>query len=155
MTGGLENGAHCAFLCDPACIHDDHSLGGSSDHAHVMRDENHRHAEFFAQLVEKLEYLRLDRHVEGRSRLVRNQQPGSARNRHGDHHSLTHSPRELVRVFIDAIFGRRNSDPLKKIDGQCPRLFRRQSLMQPDGLRNLIADRKNGVEGAHRLLEDH
>ena len=52
-----------------------------------------------AQLVEELEDLGLDRHVEGGRRLVGDEQLGLAGERHGDHDPLAHAARELVGVL--------------------------------------------------------
>ena len=52
-----------------------------------------------------LSILRLDRHVQGRCRLVRDQKLRVARKRHGDDHTLLHSAGELVRVLASAASG--------------------------------------------------
>ena len=46
------------------------------DHAQVVRDEDHRHAELVLQLAEQVEDLRLDGDVQRRRRLVGDQQRG-------------------------------------------------------------------------------
>ena len=46
------------------------------------------------QVVDQLEDLGLDGHVEGRGRLVGDEQLGPGRRGHGDHHALAHAAGE-------------------------------------------------------------
>ena len=75
------------------------SLG---DDAEVVGDQDHRHPALAAQVVEQLQDLRLDRHVERGRRLVGDQQLGLAGERDRDHHALAHAAGELVRVVARA-----------------------------------------------------
>ena len=76
--------------------------------------------------------------------------------RHGDHGALAHPAGELVRVFVDALAGRGDADPVQHLDGalhvRCGRLI---ALVQLHRLRDLLADGVDRVQGGHRLLEDH
>ena len=51
------------------------------------------------ELAHQIEDLRLDGHVEGRGRLVGDQELRIAGERHGDHHPLPHAAGELMRIF--------------------------------------------------------
>jgi hypothetical protein len=59
----------------------------------------------------------LNRNVEGRGRLVSDQQDRRAGQSHGDHHTLAHATRELVRVLVDTLLGRGDPYALEHIDG--------------------------------------
>ena len=74
---------------------------------------------------EQLEDLRLDRDVERGRRLVGDQQIRLARERHRDHHALPHAARQLVRIRVDALLGRRDADQLEHLDRdrRAPRRF--------------------------------
>ncbi len=74
-----------------AADHDDDTVGDLGDDAHVVRDEKHRHVHLVLKGADQLENLRLDRHVERRRRLVGDQQARFARQRHRDHHALSHA----------------------------------------------------------------
>jgi hypothetical protein len=74
-----------------------------------VRDQQDRHVQAALQRVEQFQDLSLDGHVERRRRLVRDQQRRIARERHGDHHALTHPTGQLVRVVPDPL--RRRRDP--------------------------------------------
>ena len=65
-----------------------------------MRDEEDRRAERRLHLLDELEDLGLDRHVEGRRRLVRDEEAGVARERDRDERPLLHPPAQLVRVLV-------------------------------------------------------
>lgn len=71
--------------------HHDDIIGHLSHHAHVVRDEDHRHAEFGLQFPDYGEDLGLNGNVQSGRRLVRDQEPGAAGERHGDHHALAHA----------------------------------------------------------------
>ena len=55
--------------------------------------------------LDQVEDLRLHRDVEGRGRLVGEQQRRAAGQGDGDHHALAHAARQLVRVLVEAAAG--------------------------------------------------
>ena len=87
-------------LDDPARVH--HGDARRPTSATTPRSwviEHDRHAVLVAaSSASSVEDLRLDGDVEGRRRLVRDQDSGSHDERHRDHHALAHAARELVRV---------------------------------------------------------
>ena len=65
-----EEGVHVRHLHDLPGIHDRDLLGHLGDHPEVVGDEKDGGAGLLLELVHQIEDLRLDRHVEGRGRLV-------------------------------------------------------------------------------------
>ena len=61
------------------------------------------------QRAHQVEDLRLDGDVERRGRLVGDQQPRLAGQRHRDHRALAHAARQLVRILVEALLGRRDA----------------------------------------------
>ena len=61
-----------------------------------MRDEDHREAELLTQLVEQVDDLLLDGHVQGGRRLVGQDQGGVTGQRHGDEDTLALTAGELA-----------------------------------------------------------
>ena len=55
-------------------VHHQHLIGNISDHAHVVRDEQHRRAAVLLQLFDEFQYLLLRGHVQSCGRLVANQE---------------------------------------------------------------------------------
>ncbi len=106
-------------------------------------------------LLDQVQDLALDRHVEGRGRLVRDQQLRPAGQRHRDHHALPHAAGELVRVLLQPPLGRRDTDVAEGVDGDRLGLGLVGLVVEADRLGQLVADREHGVEARHRLLEDH
>ncbi len=86
-----ENLVDRTFLDLLALPHDDDMVGHFCNHAHVMGDEDHAHAECLLQVAHDVEDLRLNGHVERGGRLVGDQQLWAAGKRHGDHHALAHA----------------------------------------------------------------
>ena len=140
---------------DASGIHDDHAVGVPRDHAEVVRDEQDRHPELLLQAVEQLENLRLNRDVQRRRRLIGNQHLRVADERHRNHHALPHPPRQLMRVVVDALVGVGDADQAQHLDRACARGALGQMLMDDRRLGDLVADRKDGIQRRHRLLEDH
>ncbi len=96
---------------DAARVHDGDAVGDFGDDAEVVRDEEHGEVARPPQLVDQLKNLRLNGHVERGRRLVGDEQPRVARERHRDHHALPHPARELVRVVVRAARRGRGSTP--------------------------------------------
>ena len=65
---------------------------------------------------DQLEDLRLDRDVERGRRLVRDQHPRVAGERHRDHHPLAHAARELVRIVVHAPLRLGDADRAQQLD---------------------------------------
>ena len=120
-----------------------------------MGDEQDRHPLVLLQRLDQLQDLRLDGHVQRRRRLVRDQQPRVAGQRHGDHHALAHPAGKAVRIVVEPRLGRRDAHLFQQADGF--RLGRgpRQPPVQHDRFGNLRADGQHRVKRGHRLLKDH
>ena len=144
-----------AFLDLLAAQHHDHPVGDLGDHAHVVGDEHHRHADLVLQSLDQVEDLRLDRYVERGGWLVGDQQARPARQRHGDHHPLAHAAGELVRILRELLLRLRDADQLQHLQRLGQRLILGLPLVQHDRLGDLEADREHRVQRGHRLLEDH
>ena len=104
-------------LDDLAGVHHVDAVGVAGDDAEVVRDDDDGRAELAAQAGHDFQHLRLNRHVERRRRLVGEQQLRVAGHGHGDHHALSHTTGELVRVVVDAALGLGDADHLEQLDG--------------------------------------
>ena len=80
---------------------------------------------------------------------------GIARERHRDHHPLSHAARKLMRIIVRTQFriGNRNFDHC--LDGRLARGFPRKTTMKTQRLGYLLADREDGIQRGHRILKDH
>ena len=93
MLGPVEEVERRGLLLDHlAGVHDDDVVRGLLDHAHVVRDDDHRHLVLVAEVVEQVEHGCLHGHVERGRRLVRDQELRVAGERDRDHHALAHPP---------------------------------------------------------------
>ena len=96
--------------------------------------------------------MSLDHDVERRDGLVRDDDFGIARQRHCDHHALSHAAGELVRVIPEAISV--DADDFQQVTGAAPCNLLFDPFMEEDGLCDLVSDSPDWVEGVHRALED-
>ena len=121
MLGGLEQHLGLGDLNDLARIHDRDVVTGLGNHAHVVGHQDHGHPRPLLQIHKEREDLILDRHVEGRRRLIRQNELGLGSHRHGDHRTLEHAARPLERVFVVALLRARYADAPQELDPGPPR----------------------------------
>ena len=86
-----EDAADGAGFHQFAVPHDGDAIGHLGDDAHVVGDQEQAGPDLPGQLAHQLEDLGLHRHVQGRRRLVGDQEFRFERHRHGDHHALAHA----------------------------------------------------------------
>ena len=140
-------------LDDLAQVHDRHLVTDVPHHGQVVRDHHVRQAQLVLQVFEQVDHLGLDRHVQGRDRLVRHDQLGPQRERAGDPDPLALAAGELVRVAVVVL--RVEPDQLQQfLDGGLDAIsvltFCSRSgapMIPPDGVPR--------VQRRVRVLEDH
>ena len=103
-------------LDDAAGVHDNDLVCDLRDDAQVVRDQDDRGVELVLELVDQLDDLRLDRHVERRRRLVGDQQIRLIGQGHGDHHALALASGELMRVGPQTALGLGQADQAQQLD---------------------------------------
>ena len=155
MAAVVEDVAGGPGLHHVAAIHHHGPIGDLRHHAHVVGDEEHRHVLLFLQLLDQVKDLALDRHVEGRRRLVGDQELRLGGERHGDHHALTHAAGELMGIFVETGAGVGDAHLLEQPHRLGARRRARQAEMADERFGDLPADREDRIEAGHRLLEDH
>ena len=90
-------------LDDFAEIHDRDSMADMVHHVEIMGDEDEGKAEIALQGLEKIEDLRLDRDVEGRDRLIGDDQPRLHRQGAGDADALPLAAAEGMRELVPCV----------------------------------------------------
>ena len=155
VLGPLHNLGGFSGLDDLPLLHDAQPVGQPAHDAHVVGDEQDRHAQPSLQAHQQLQQLRLDGHVQGGGGLVRDEQIRLVGQGHGDHHPLPLSAGQLVRVGAEP--------PLGILDADEPQQFHRarggrrpvEALVQLQGLADLALDGVERVQRRHGLLENH
>ena len=139
-------------LDDLAGVHDDGAVGDVGHDAPVVGDDQDRHAGGVLQVAQQLEDLGLHGDVEGRGRLVGDQELRPAGEREGDVDALGHAAGDLVRVRGEHPFGVGQLDLFQQFDStrspSCPR----QVLVQADDLVEVAPDGVRRVEAAQGVL---
>src|SRR5665213_609632 len=137
----------------PAVHHDD-AVRAPGDDAHVVRDQEDTHAEFFAQRVNDVQDLGLDGDVERRGRLVGDEEFGLTDETHGDYDALAKSPGKFKGVLVEP-FGRSGHlDHIEDFKGPRARLFVGGAVVDAQALADLTTDLHGRVERAHRVLRN-
>src|SRR5690606_2290199 len=167
MAGTREDLFLLAALHQPAALHDRDALREAPYQVQVVRDQQHGHRlARTAFRIEAFDFLRLQieqelhdarshRHVERGRRLVRDQELRPACQRHRDDRALQLPAGELMRVAVDAALRLANARAREQRDGSLTRFALRQLLVQHQRFDDLAADRVDGIQRGHRLLEDH
>ena len=155
VGGGGEQLPHRCLFQLFTVAHHDNLVRHFRDHGHIMRDEDHRHAQFGLQLADGVEDLRLNGHVQRGRRLIRDQKLRPARQRHRDHHALQHPARQLVWMLPHHVRRMGNANFFKHLQRNRLGLLPFHGPVHQDGFHDLVADAEHRVERGHRFLKDH
>ena len=153
MRHGAEQGGGLALLDHLAVLHDGDAVGHVGHHREVVGDHQEARAVLLRQFLQEVEDHRLGGDVQCGGRLVGDQEARAQGDGHGDHHPLALAAGEVVGVAVEReLLGRQT--------GAGQRLARGGAgvaglAVDADHLGHLLADGLQGIEGRHRLLEDH
>jgi hypothetical protein len=138
---------------DLAQVHDCDPVADVPDHGQVVRDHHVGQAQLVLQVLEQVDDLGLDRHVERGHRLVGDDQLGPQRQRAGDPDALPLAAGEFVRVAV-VVLGV-EPDQLEQLLYAAPDPAGHLDPLQPVRGSHDGADRVPGVERGVGVLEDH
>ena len=119
-----------------------------------MGDHDDRHAHFLLNILHQFEDPGLDRHVQGCSRLVRDQNIRLAGKRHGDHDPLPHASGEFEGILLHAFFRFVDIDKVQHFHCPVPRLLLVAFRVEQDRFHQLVSDRIGRVKAGHGILEN-
>jgi hypothetical protein len=121
----------------------------------MVRYEDDRAREAAAQVLQQRHDLRLDRRIERRRGLVGEQQIRLDQERHGDHHSLAHAARKLVRIGRDPQCA--SAMPTLESAAIARRCAASRIFRDDAGAtrRQMRTDGEQRIQRRHRILEDH
>ena len=151
----VEDLGHRALLHDDARVHHVDPVAGRQDQSQVVGDIDHRGVELAGKLRDQLDDAGLDGHVERGGRLVEQQQRRVGQERHGDHHALLLTARDLVRIGGHDPFRVRDVDVAQDLVRAVVGVLRADLLVVQRHLHQLLAQRHARVERGHGLLIDH
>ncbi len=147
-----KDGVGRAFLHHAAEIHHDDPVADVPDHVEIVGDEQHGEPEVALQPGEQIDDLRLDRDVERRDRLVRDDEARLHRERAGDDDPLALAAGELMRIAVR--MGRGEADALEQLHDARPPPARLPEPMDLERLAENIRDAHARVEAGERILEN-
>ena len=139
-------------LRDATEVHDRDPVADVLDHAHVVGHEEIGQPKLALQLLEQVQDLGLDRHVERGDGLVADDQVGFEDERPGDPDPLALPAGKLVRVAARVI--RREPDEVHHPADLVPSFVRAPESVDPEPLADAVGDRRPRVEARVRVLED-
>ena len=119
----LWRGKHYLYrsaLYNPAQIHHRYVVSNVGHYTEIVGDIKDAHTQSPLPLTQQSENLAFGGHVERCRRLICNQNPRTAAQRHGDHRALAHSSAELMRISPGSVGGTRHPDRFQRSDGRVP-----------------------------------
>ena len=140
---------------DEAGIHHQHSLRQARDHPEIMGDPDDGHAQLIAQALDQIDDLGLDGDIQGGRRFVGYQDLWVAGQGHRNHHSLAHTPGELVRVIRQPFRGLGYANHFQQLDRPLTGLRFGHAQVHPQLFGNLVLDGQYRIKRRHRILENH
>ena len=106
-------------------------------------------------LLDQLQDLRLNRHIECGRRLIADQQVWITGQRDRDHDTLPHTTGELVRIVLHPLLRLLDADLAKQLDRTLPGILLLRLIVPDHALHDLLSDVHRRIEGGHRILEHH
>ena len=110
---------------------------------------------FIAQALDQFNDLRLDGHIQRSGRLVSDQDLRIAGERHGNHHTLAHAARKLVRIILEAVLGLGDAHHPEQLSRAFARLLFVHPHMKRKRLFKLATDGEHRIQRGHWVLKDH
>ncbi|MMZ63858.1 hypothetical protein D1872_261410 [compost metagenome] len=151
----LKNALRCSRLDHHPLLHNHDAVAHPGDHPEVMRNEDDRGAQTLLHALHQVQNLRLDRHIKGRGRLVRDQQCRAAGQGDRNHDALAHPPGEFMGILIKPRLTVPDSHPIQHFERLLSGFFRRQIPVFYQAFGNLFTDFHRRIQRSHRILEDH
>src|SRR5260221_275814 len=142
-----------AELDDLAEVHDRDAVADVANDRQVVSDEEVRELELVLQLLEEVDDLRLDGDVEGRDRLVGDDELRLDREGAGDADALPLTTGELVRIAVREVWV--ETDDLQELLHALGLRLAAREVMHLERLADDVADGHAWVQRRVRVLEDH
>ena len=122
----------------------------------IVRNDQDAHTLFRTELLHQAKDLRLDRDIQSRRGLIRNQKTGRTDHGHSDHYPLTQASGQFMRITGKSSLRLRDTDFFKHFNGLLFCFLLRGSLfVNEQGFLYLMSRAKHRVQGRQRFLEDH
>ena len=138
-----------------AAMYDDELVRNEREHAEIMRDEDHRSTAGRFNAQKLLHDGVLTDGIDGRCRLVADDEGRLQSKRETDHHALEHAARHLMRIFAQHILRVTDLHEFKHFDRFGPNFGAAPVRMFLKGFCHLSADAVERIKAAHGVLEHH
>src|SRR4030095_13608057 len=92
-------------------IHHANIITHLGDNPNIVGNKDHSQTAALLNVLEQIEILRLNGHIQAGGRLIGNEQFWLAGNTNSSHNALAPTPTHLVRILTEAYLRRRNPYP--------------------------------------------
>ena len=153
MLGRGEDLLGLRQLHDAPDIHDGHAVADMPHHAQIVGHEEVGQPELDLQILEQIQDLRLDRHVQGGDRLVGDHEAGPEGERAGDADALALAAAESMGEPSHVLGPQ--SDPAEELRHVLLALSPILHAVDEQGLSHQIEKRHARIERGEGILKDH
>src|SRR5260370_1904038 len=136
-----------------AGVHHRDTMADVSYYGQIVTNKQVRQVELLPQVLQQIDDLCLDGHVERRDRFVEDQEPRLHRKGAGDADRLTLSAAELMRIARREI--RLERDPAEQLADPLPSRLRSTNPQDHHRLLDDVLNRHTWIERPDRVLKDH
>ena len=116
----MKQPSHRSCLDELAGVHHSDAVAGLGDDSEIVGDEDNRGSRLRPEIAQEIENARGNRDIKSGRRFVSNEKLRRCRQRHRDHHPLTHPSGQLMSVLSHA--------PRRIVDADEVEQFERSSL---------------------------
>ena len=138
-----------------AGVHHVYFIADVRHHAQVVGNHQNRGVVFLLQMLHQRQNLCLHRHIQGSGWLIRNQKFRVQHHGHGNADALPQSAGKLVGVGAVAFLRVGDAHVVEHLNYPALGLGLSNLLVEEDCLPHLLAHGDGGIQGGHRLLENH
>ena len=154
MTGIVVDFFGSTDLHDLTGIHDGHTVCGTGHHAQIVGNQNSRRSQLHLNLLQKIQDLRLNGHIQRRGGFIRQQDFGIGCQRNGHDASLAHTAGEIIGIQLVSFMGVLDTHQLHEADDPVVDFLLGQlGFVNQNCLCNLLSDGDGGVQGSHGILK--
>jgi hypothetical protein len=134
-------------------VHDGYALAHIEDHGDIMRDEQVGEPLLALQVEQQVQYLGLNRNVEGGHWFIANDEGRTDGQCAGDAEALALAPRKRMRIFAER--SSVQSDPFEQPAQAIEPFDALSQAMGQESLFQRLSDSQTRIERSVRVLKDH
>ena len=150
----IEDFCCCSSLTETPTVHNNNVVTHIGDNTEIVRHQDNCHSKFLLQILNQLQNLCLNGHIQCCCRLICNEDIRFASQCHGNHDSLAHASGMLMWILLHAALRFIDADEFQQLDCSCFCFLSFPVCVKLNRLPQLVANGKHRIERRHWILEN-